>query len=208
MKLLLVWCFGLLSFAWPVHAANAYKAGYVDLSIALNTVSEGVLAKKRLRQSKQQYQNRLIQQQRELRKEKQIFDEQIASGVLKGAERLRAQQRIQLKFAQLQQMFNQLKKKLALEEAKATKQIFQKMQGIIRAIAIRHKLDFMFEKKESSLLFAQAKHNYTKELIRRYEEKYGKKAKKAIQAPFFFPEPKPKSPRKRPSAPGRLKRSQ
>lgn len=200
MKQFLIWCFGLCLVVLSARTAEAYKAGYVDLRKALNSVSEGITAKKYLKRRKRQYQMRLGRLQRDLQREQQIFKEQVAQGLLKGERRLRAQQRLQYKLARLQHIYKTYTKKLKQEEARLTKQIFDKMAGIIQAISLENKLDFMFEKTESSVLFAKAKHNYTKELIRRYEKKYGKVKPKLSPLPKFMFDPKDKSglqPKKR-----------
>ncbi len=151
------------------------RIGYIDLRKALNSVHDGKAAKKVLKAKKSKYQKLLNKRQNALKREKKLYEAR--STILKGQAKRKAQLKLQKKFFKLQQEYTQFTRKLARSEAIVTRQIFRKMEVIIRAIAKQNNLYLMLEKTESSVLYALPEMDYTSELIRRYNRMYPKGSK-------------------------------
>lgn len=165
---LLVACFFLVPM---IAKANAKRIGYVDLRKALNEVDDGRHAKNKLQKKKSVFQTKLNAEQEKLKREKKLFDRRAT--ILRGEAKRKAQLKLQQKFLQLQKMYSTLTRELAQEEAKETRVIFRKMELIIREIAEKEGLDLMLEKTESSVLYARSGMDYTNELIRLYNKRFG-----------------------------------
>ena len=72
----------------------------------------------------------------------------------------------------LQQDYMKMQQDLAQSEAKATKEIFDKMGKIIEEIAKERKYNLVLETTESAILYADEYMDFTSELIKRYNAKY------------------------------------
>ncbi|MCB9638337.1 MAG: OmpH family outer membrane protein [Myxococcales bacterium] len=166
---LLIACFLLFPM---VVKAETKRIGYVDLRKALNEVDDGRQAKNKLQKKKSAYQTKLNAQQEKLKREKKIFDRR--ASILRGEAKRKAQLKLQQKFLELQKTYTSLTRELAQEEAKETRVIFRKMELIIREIAEKEGLDLMLEKTESSILYARSGMDYTNELIRLYNKRFGR----------------------------------
>ena len=184
---------GLLSlFLIPAPAEAAIRIGYVDLRKALNSVEDGIAAKKRLKMKKSSFQKKLSRLQKrhrtelvhlpqsrlqkQLKRAKKSYDSRAA--ILRGNAKRKMQARLQKKFLTLQRTYTKLTRSLAREESVETRKIFRKMEVIIRRIAKENKLYLMLEKTESSVLYATPSMDYTNELIRRYNRLFAGKGKK------------------------------
>ena len=152
------------------------KIGYVDLQKALNDTDDGKRAKARLKGIFDRKQKELDAKQNELKKLKEDLDKQ---RTILDAKAIAAKERdLQEKFVGLQQIYLKHQKDLSEEEGKLTRSIFKRMQTIIAAIANSEGLSFVFEKTESSLLWAKAEFDLTSQVVRRYNAGEGKAAKK------------------------------
>lgn len=152
--------------------ANAFRAGYVDLRMVINRVDEGLQAKERLKRKKAAFQRTLNKQQSKLKREKKEMEQQAMLGKLSDEELTKKQFQLRQKIMKLQHIYKALSAKLAKEEALATKALFQKIEPVVKTISKKYKLDFMFEKSKSSVLFAKTRHNYTQELIQLYNKRH------------------------------------
>ena len=167
--------FGLLMLTLclllPAHTAFAQnlKVGYVDLQQALNKVDDGKTAKARLKKDFDAKQKELNSQQEQVKKLK----EQIESQPMLSEDAKRGKvMEMQKKMYELQQLYVALQGDLAKAEAKATKDIFDKMGKIIEGIAKEKGYDLVLERTESAILFAKEGMDLTDELIKRYNKKY------------------------------------
>jgi outer membrane protein len=64
---------------------------------------------------------------------------------------------------------------LAVDEAKVTKPIIERMNRILQSMGREQKWTLILERSESSVLFAEASLDLTNELIRRFNAGEGKK---------------------------------
>ena len=151
------------------------KIGYVDLQKALNDTDDGKRAKASLKRDFDKRQKELDAKQNELKKMKEDLDKQ---RTILDAKAIAVKERdLQEKFVALQQIYLKHQKDLSEEEGKLTRNIFKRMQVIIAAIATQEGLSFVFEKSESSLLWAKPEFDLTSQVVRRYNAGEGKAAK-------------------------------
>src|SRR5262249_50114917 len=101
-----------------------------------------------------------------LKKMKEDLDKQRT--ILKGDVIAQREKDLQEKFVQLQGTYVRLQKDLSEKEAEMMKGIMGKMQGVIAQIAAQESFTIVFEKTESSILWAKPSLDLTNEVIRRY----------------------------------------
>jgi outer membrane protein len=148
------------------------KIGYVDLQKALNDTDDGKRAKSRLKGIFDRKQKELDAKQNELKKLKDDLDKQRT--ILDGKAIAAKERDLQEKFVNLQGIYLKHQKELSEEEGKLTRSIFKRMQSIIATIAQAEGFSFVFEKTESSILFAKAEFDLTSQVVRRYNAGEGK----------------------------------
>lgn len=166
----------LLLFSAVAHAEDV-KFGYVDMQRALLEVNEGKQAKAQLEKMKKARQGDLDAKQAELRKMQKDLEAQKA--FMKADIKRAKEQEFGKKLQELQMTYAKLQKELAREEAKLTQKIFAQMSRILSKMGKSGKYTMIFEKTESSLLWAEPHLELTNELIRRFNAGEGKgKAKK------------------------------
>ncbi len=159
----------------PNVQAKDFKVAFVNMQRALLEVEEGKKAKSMLEKMKQERQGELDKQQAELRELQKSFEaqKQFMDPPVKQAK----EQEFRQKLGQLQMTFAKLQKELAAKEARLTKGIFARMGRILAAIGKKQGYSMIFEKTESSILWAPQHLDLTNELIRRYNKGDGKKKK-------------------------------
>jgi outer membrane protein len=154
--------------------AQPLKIGYIDMQRALNEVDEGKKAKAKLKKDFDEKQQTLDRKQDELKKLKDDLDKQAL--LMKEDQKRERMGELQQKFMELQALYGKLQKELTESEMKLTKEIFDKMEAIINGIAQAESLTIVFEKSESRILYAPSSMDYTNDLIRKYNAKFGSPA--------------------------------
>ena len=167
--------FGLTFGATAAHAD--VKLAFVDMQRALLEVKEGKAAKKALEKMKTQRQADLDNKQTELKNLQKNFEAQ--KDFMKPEVKAEKSAEFQKKLADLQMTYAKLQKELAMEEAKLTKGIFGRMGRILASMGKEQSLTMVFEKTESSILWAPQSLDLTNELIRRFDGGEGQKTKDA-----------------------------
>ena len=153
-------------------ARAAVKIAYVDMQRALLEVDEGKTAKATLEKLKSDKQKQLDSEQEGLKKAKADFDTQKA--MMKDDIRRQREEELAEKLGRLQMIYATLQKELAGKEAELTKDIFKRMARILEKMGKEQKWTMIFEKTESSVLWAESALDLTNELIRRYNAGEGK----------------------------------
>lgn len=148
------------------------KIAYVDMQRALLEVDDGKAAKATLEKLKGDKQKQLDSEQETLKKAKADFDTQKA--MMKDDVRRQREEELTEKLGRLQMIYATLQKELAGKEAGLTKDIFKRMARILEKMGKEQKWTMIFEKTESSVLWAEQSLDLTNELIRRYNAGDGK----------------------------------
>ncbi len=159
--------------AAPAAHAAEDKIGVVDLQRALNEVEEGASAKKALKKEFDEKQKQLDTKQNDLKKLKEDLDAQVTMMTPeKKAERVGE---LQKKLMEVQQLYMQLQQDLSKREQEATAGIFQKMGVILQQMGEEQGYFAIVEK--TAVPYFRPSLDVTNELIRRYNDSYGKKKK-------------------------------
>lgn len=163
----------LFSLSTQTARAADDKLGVVDLQRALNEVEEGATAKKNLKKEFDEKQKQLDAKQNELKKLKDELDAQMTMMTPeKKAERVAD---LQKKLLEVQQLYMGLQQDLSKREGEATAQIFQKMGVILSQMGEEQGFFAIVEK--TAVPYFRPSLDVTNELIRRYNDSYGKKKK-------------------------------
>ena len=169
------------------------KLGYVDLQRALQEVSEGKDARARLKTELDKKKADFEGEQAKLRDDKAVLDKQ--GSMMSEEVRNQKFTELQKRLFELTQRAEKLQAEMAQSEQRELKKIFEKMDPIIAAIAVREGLTMVFEKTDSGLVYAPASLDVTNELVRTYNDKYkvvaAAPAKKEGAAPKKDPAPAP-----------------
>ena len=162
----------LLGLVAAAPARAEIKIAFVDMQRALLEVDDGKSAKSQLEKLKGDKQKQLDSEQEALKKLKADFDTQKA--MMKDDVRRKREEELAEKLGRLQMLYATLQKDLAGKEAELTKDIFKRMARILEKMGKEQKWTMIFEKTESSVLWAEQSLDLTNELIRRYNGGEGK----------------------------------
>ncbi len=157
-----------VTFSAAAHAD--IKLGYVDLQRALQEVAEGKDARSRLKTELDKKKNEFEGEQAKLRDDKAVLDKQ--GSMMSEEVRNQKFTELQKRLFELTQRAEKLQAEMAQSEQRELKKIFEKMDPIIAAIAVREGLTMVFEKTDSGLVYAPASLDVTNELVRTYNDKY------------------------------------
>jgi outer membrane protein len=171
----------LLTLALTATPALAeLKLGYVDLQKALEEVHEGKEAKTRLKAELDKTKSGLENEKNKLRADGMVVEKQAA--MMSEEVRMQKYGELQKRVLELSQKEQQAQVDLAKKEAEELKKIFDKMDPIIAAIAVRDGLSVVLEKKDAGLVYALPSLDLTAELVRTYNDKYPAKGKATAKA--------------------------
>ena len=151
----------------PVAAfAEDVKLGYVDLQRALNETEDGRKAKANLKKVFDQKQKELDEQQENLKKDIEDLNKK---RTLLPPDKVRDKEaELQERMQKVQQTYMRHQQDLSAKEQEATGKIFERMSRIISKIAVAENFTMIFDKTQSSVLFAKPHLDLTNDLIRRY----------------------------------------
>ena len=170
-----VTCLALIALTAGAIAAET-KIGYVDMQRALLEVEEGRVAKSKLDEMKTKRQAELDAKQNELRELQKNLEAQ--KEFMQDDVRRQKEDEFRTRLGELQVTYQQLQKELAIEEAKLTKGILDRMIRILATMGKDGEFTVILEKTESSILWAPAHLDLTNELIRHFNDGTGGGAKK------------------------------
>jgi len=181
--------FLLLGFMLALPVLADVKLGYVDLQRALREVTEGQQARQKLEKEIEKRKKELEAEENKIKNEQENFQKQAA--MMSEAARGQKVAELQTTASAFFQKAQRMQDEMAQVEQKELKNIFDKMEPIITAIAQREGLTLMLEKTNSGLVWAPPSIDYTNELVRTYNEKH-----KAAAPPAAKPPAKPGTPAK------------
>jgi len=155
-------------------SASAIKIGFVDLQRALNTVKEGKKAINRLKRLFKKMKRTLDKKQKAVK----AFQKQLKkqSLVLTESAKKKKLEDYRKMLIELQQLYIGKQRKINKLERRMKRPILNKMGLILQKIGNTENYTMIFEKTESSILFAQSHLDLTNQLIRMYNMK--KKSRK------------------------------
>ncbi len=166
----------LLCATWaiPVLArASEMKVGYVDLQRCLSEIEDGKRAKAKLKRIFDKKQKQLNEKQNALKR----FEDDLRkeSVILKDEAKRKKAEEYMAKRQELMNLYMALQKDLAKQEAEITKPILGKLSKLLGDIGKEQDFTFILEKTDSGLVFAKPALDLSNELIRRYNDRFGRK---------------------------------
>lgn len=173
----------ILSLALPVAASAAdLKIGYVDYQRILLEVDDGKAAKARLQKWVEGQQRAIDKEQEALRKEKELLDKQASA--MSEETRIQKGTELQKKIFELAQKWEKVRAEAATKERQEMEPIVSRIDQVISTIAARDGLAFVFEKRDSGIVYALGQYDLSNEVIRAYNtSKPAKAAPVAKDAP-------------------------
>lgn len=165
----------LVSLSATTALADDMKIGFANLERAINEVDEGAKAKADLKKEFDQKQALLDKKQSEAKALNDAAENQ--SAALKPEARQAKMAEVQKKVAEVQQLYMTMQQDMMKRQNEVMGGILQKMNTILQTIGTDGGYTVILNKSETSLLFGKPSLDLTNELIRRYNEAYGKGTK-------------------------------
>jgi outer membrane protein len=162
------------ALAFPVLARAAeIMVGYVVLQRCLSEIEDGKRAKAKLKRIFDKKQKQLNEKQNALKR----FEDDLRkeSVILKDEAKRKKAEEYMSRRQELMQLYMALQKDLAKQEADITKPILAKLSKLLGDIGHEQDFTFILEKTDSGLVFAKPALDLSNELIRRYNDRFGRK---------------------------------
>lgn len=153
------------------------KLGFVDLERAINEVDEGSKAKADLKKEFEQKQAVLDKKQNEVKALSEAAESQ--SAVMKPEARQAKMIEVQKKAGEVQQLYMTMQQEMMKRQNDTMASIVQKMGTIANTMGTEGDYTAILNKTETIVLYSKPHLDLTNELIRRYNEAYGKGSKVA-----------------------------
>lgn len=152
-------------------SAEDVKIGVVDFQRAMREVEEGAAAQKALKKEFDEKQKQLDQKQTDLKALKDEIDQRGA--MMKPEVKAQKVEELQRRLMETQQLYMQLQQELSKREADAAGEILKKMGVIVQTMGAEQNFTLIVDR--TAVLYTKEALDLTNELIRRYNEAYGKK---------------------------------
>ena len=166
--MLLIMVVSILAVAPAVMAADAMKVGYVDLQKALNLSSAGKAAKEKMKAKFKDYDANVQKKQDELKKLKEDLEKQ---AMLLSAEARAAKERdYQQKVKDYQRLTKDIQEELQQADADYTRKILEVIFKVVQQIGKQEGYTLVFEKTESSILYASDGIDMTDRVIQAFDK--------------------------------------
>jgi outer membrane protein len=169
MKRLMLLAVVFTLVAVPVAmAADAMKVGYVDLQKALNMSASGKAAKEKMKAKFKDYDASVQKKQEELKKLKEDLEKQ---AMLLSAEARAAKERdYQQKVKDYQRLTKDIQEELQQTDADFTRKILEEIFKVVQQIGKQEGYTLVFEKTESSILYASEGIDMTDRVIQAFDK--------------------------------------
>lgn len=153
-----------------VHAHRRNNQGSIDLHRTMKSTCDGQTAQRLLKRYKTLFQNKINSMQKRVKKLKRSYDN--ARRGSRNTRHLTALSQVKSAALRLRTLYVQLRKKLAKMEEKTSQLLVHKVRSVIRLLAKKKRLMFVYEKGQRGLLYVHPSRDYTRALIRLYNKKH------------------------------------
>jgi len=167
-KLLLLLAAAAMVLGGAKFAAAEVKIGYIDLQKVLNASNSGKVAKEKIGQKVKEYEVQIDQQQKELKAAKEELDKQAL--LLSDEARAQKQRDYQQKLKELQRFTKDVREELRMKDADYTRKILDEIIKVVEKVGSEKSYTVIFEKNESSLVYADEQIDLTDLVIKRYNQ--------------------------------------
>lgn len=159
----------LIVTASNASAEKALKIGYVDMQEALNVSDAGKKAKDVFKGEVERLQKDLDKQQEELKKMNEELEKQ--AFLLSEETRAKKEKEYQEKLKNFKRFYQDSQEKLQEKDGQLTRKIIIDLRKVIEEMGAEQGYTLIFEKNESSLLYADKGVDLTNEVVKRYNGK-------------------------------------
>ncbi|ORJ59055.1 OmpH family outer membrane protein [Geothermobacter hydrogeniphilus] len=150
------------------YAAADVKIGYIDLQKVLNESDSGKVAKEKIAKKVKEYEVQIDRQQKDLKKAKEELEKQAL--LLSEEARSRKQREYQQKLKELQRFTKDVRDELRMKDNDYTRKILDEIIKVVEKFGAEKGYTAIFEKNESSLVYADEKIDLTDQVIKRYNQ--------------------------------------
>lgn len=160
----------LLTLPLSAVAADApgAKMGYVDLQKAIQETSTGKKAKKDLEGEFNKKKKELEKKEADLKKMSEDFEKK--SMVLSDELKMQKQSELQQEMLKYRELVGKSQMEIQKRERELTMPIVEKLHSIIADIAKKDGYQFVLEKNEQSVLYADKQADLTDRVLKEYEK--------------------------------------
>jgi outer membrane protein len=155
-----------LVFAAANVGAAEVKIGYVDLQKAINLSAEGKSAKDLIEKKVSEYEVQVAQRKEELQKAKDEFEKQAL--LLSDEARAAKDRDLKDKYKDFQRFTKDIQEELQQVDADMTRKILAGVLKVAAEIGEQEKFTAIFEKNESSMVYADPAIDLTERVIKQY----------------------------------------
>lgn len=155
-----------LVFGGATYASAELKVGYIDLQKVLNESTTGKVAKEKIGQKVKEYEVQVQAQQKELQTAKEELEKQAL--LLSNEARSQKEREYQQKLKDLQRFTKDIREELQMKDADFTRQILDEILKIVAKYGEDKGYTIIFEKNESSLVYASEQIDVTEEVTKIY----------------------------------------
>lgn len=148
--------------------APAAKMGYVDLQKAIQETSTGKKAKKDLEGEFNKKKKELEKKEADLKKMSEDFEKK--SMVLSDELKMQKQNELQQEMLKYRELVGKSQMEIQKRERELTMPIVEKLHEIIGEIAKKDGYQFVLEKNEQSVLYADKQADLTDRVLKEYEK--------------------------------------
>lgn len=154
--------------------ASDIKIGYVDIQRAIQSTSEGKLAKSQLESEFNKKKKSLEEMEKDLKAMNDDYEKK--KDVLSEEVKRDKQMNLQKEMVKYRELVGKSQLEIQTKERELTKPIIDEVQKAIAEIAEKEKYTMILEKAEQSVLWAKKEFDLTDEVVKTVEER--KKVKK------------------------------
>ena len=162
----------IILILWLPHVYGEGKIGYINLKEALHGVKDGQAAESKVKKVFEEKQLELAQRESELETFRQSIEAEFDK--LPSSEKWSRWQEYQKRHAKLQEDRAQYQKELNKLEDTLYGPILKRLEELIAELGKKEGYEMIFDKLESSILYAPQELDKTKALIELYESRYSK----------------------------------
>jgi len=145
------------------------KFGYVDLQKALNVSESGKTAKQQIEKKVKEYEAQIDQRKEELKKAKDELEKQAL--LLSDDARASKEREYQQKLKDFQRFTKDIQDELQMRDNDFTRKILEEILQVVADLGKKEKFTAIFEKNESSLIYADPSMDLTDQVIKTYNGK-------------------------------------
>lgn len=170
MVLTVVLILGISTSPW---AGSGPRIGYFDLEKVMKTSKWGQDIQQKLKAEETKLESQLKEKREELQKFREDFKKTQA---MLGAEAKKKKiMEFEKKRREGEQFIAEANRKMQRLSAELTRPMLEKIFDIVKEIAKKEKVDFVFEARRSGLIYAEDKYDLTSKIIKELDKQYKKK---------------------------------